>query len=239
MFYSRIFSGGDMHIPDGFLNNNLAGGLLTGALGMLGYCLNKILKTIPVTVGIIADNVSGANIDSHSFGFSENTSKYFQRLTLVALWVFAFQMFNIPVKSATSAHLLGGVFAAILAGPFAGFIIMSFILIIQSLFFSDGGVLALGANILNMAFIGSFLSYYVYKTFSNKSRYLGVFVACFFSVIAASLACLIELGLSGAIAFSTAFKNMMSLHFGVSCFETLITLALLKVFRSVNGESNE
>jgi cobalt/nickel transport system permease protein len=239
MFYSRIFSGGDMHIPDGFLNNNLAGGLLAGALGMLGYCLNKILKTISVSVGIIADNVSGANIDSQSFRFSENTSKYFQRLTLVALWVFAFQMFNIPVKSATSAHLLGGVFAAILGGPFGGFIIMSFVLIIQSLFFSDGGVLALGANILNMAFIGSFLSYYVYKTFSNKSRYLGVFVACFFSVMAASLACLIELGLSGAIAFSTAFKNMMSLHFGVSCLETLITLVLLKVFRSVNGESNE
>jgi cobalt/nickel transport system permease protein len=241
MFYSRIFSGGDMHIPDGFLNNNLAGGLLAGALGMLGYCLNKILKTIPVSVGIIADNASGVNIDSQPFGFSENTSKYFQRLTLVALWVFAFQMFNIPVpvKSATSAHLLGGVFIAILAGPSAGFIIMSFVLIIQSLFFSDGGVLALGANILNMAFIGSFLSYYVYKTFSNKSRYLGVFVACFFSVMAASLACLIELGLSGAIAFSTAFKDMMGLHFGVSCLETLITLALLKVFRSVNGESNE
>ncbi|MDR1942752.1 MAG: energy-coupling factor ABC transporter permease [Endomicrobium sp.] len=228
-----------MHIPDGFLNNNFAGGLLAGALGMLGYCLNKILKTITVAVGIIADNVSGANIGSQSFGFSENTGKYFQRLTLVALWVFAFQMFNIPVKSATSAHLLGGVFAAILAGPFAGFIIMSFVLIIQSLFFSDGGILALGANILNMAFIGSFLSYYVYKAFSNKSRHFGVFVACFFSVMAASLACLIELGLSRSIAFSTAFKNMMSLHFGVSCLETLITIALLKAFRSVNGESTE
>jgi cobalt/nickel transport system permease protein len=230
-----------MHIPDGFLNNNLAGGLLAGALGMIGYCLNKILKSINVaTVGIITDNsISRANIDLQSFGFSENTSKYFQKLTLVALWVFAFQMFNIPVKSATSAHLLGGVFAAILTGPFAGFIIMSFVLIIQSLFFSDGGVLALGANTLNMAFIGSFLSYYVYKAFSNKNWYFGVFVACFFSIMVASLACLIELGLSGIIAFSTAFKNMMSLHFEVSCLETLITLALLKVFRSVNGKSNE
>jgi cobalt/nickel transport system permease protein len=228
-----------MHIPDGFLNNNLAGGLLVGALGMVGYCLNKILKSITVAVGIIADNASEVNLGSQSFDFSGNTNKYFQRLTLVALWIFAFQMFNVPVKSATSAHLIGGVFAAILDGPFAGFIIMSFVLIIQSLFFSDGGVLALGANILNMAFIGSFLSYYVYKAFSNKSRYFGVFAGCFFSVMAASLACLIELGLSGSIVFSTAFKNMMSLHFGVSCLETLITLALLKVFRIVNGESNE
>ncbi|MDR2351267.1 MAG: energy-coupling factor ABC transporter permease [Endomicrobium sp.] len=221
-----------MHIPDGFLNNNLAGGLLAGALGMIGYCLNKILKSITVAVGI-TDNASEVNLGSQSFGFLENTNKYFQRLTLIALWVFAFQMFNIPVKSATSAHFIGGVFAAILTDPFVGFIIMSFVLIIQSLFFSDGGVLALGANILNMAFIGSFLSYYVYKAFSNKSWHFGVFAACFFSVMAASLACLIELGLSGSVVFSTAFKNMMGLHFGVSCLETLITIALLKVFRSI------
>ncbi|MDR3195279.1 MAG: energy-coupling factor ABC transporter permease [Endomicrobium sp.] len=228
-----------MHIPDGFLNNNLAEGLLAGAVGMLGYCLSKILKTITVFVGAIADSVSEANVGSQSFGFSENTGKYFQRLALIALWVFAFQMFNIPVKSATSAHLLGGVFASVLAGPFAGFTIMSFVLIIQSLFFTDGGLLALGANILNMAFIGSFLSYYAYKAFSKKSRCLGVFAACFFSVMTASLACLIELGLSGSIAFSTAFKNMMSLHLGAACLEALITLALLKIFRNVNGESNE
>jgi cobalt/nickel transport system permease protein len=228
-----------MHIPAGFLNNNLAGGLLAGTTAMLGYCLSKILKAVTVTSDVLANNVSGTNIGSQSLGFSENTGKYFQRLALIALWVFAFQMFNIPVKSATSAHLLGGVFAAILSGPFAGFTIMSFVLIIQSLFFSDGGLLALGANILNMAFIGSFLSYYVYKAFSTKSSYLGVFVACFFSVMTASLACLTELGLSGSIIFSTAFKDMMSMHLGVACLETLITLVLLKVFRSINGKSNE
>jgi cobalt/nickel transport system permease protein len=228
-----------MHIPDGFLNNNLAGGLLAGSIGMLGYCLNKTLKAVTVTLGSLADNISGTNLDSQSFGFCENTNKYFQRLALIALWIFAFQMFNIPVKSATSAHLLGGSFAAILAGPFAGFIIMSFVLIIQSLFFSDGGILALGANILNMAFIGSFLSYYVYKTFSSKSHYFGIFAACFFSVMTASLACLVELKLSDSIALSTAFKNMMSLHLGVACLETLITIVLLKVFISINGEPNE
>jgi cobalt/nickel transport system permease protein len=230
-----------VHIPDGFLNNNLEGVLLIEALGMIVYCLSKILKTITVTIGIIADNVSGANIDNSQsfFIFSENISKYFQRLTLIALWIFAFQMFNIPVKSTTSAHLLGGVFAAILTGPFASFIIMSFVIIIQSLFFSDGGILALGANILNMAFIGSFLSYYVYKAFSNENQHFGIFIACFFSVMAASFVCLIELKLSGSIVFSTAFKNIMGLHFGISCLEALITVTLLKVFRNVNGESNE
>jgi cobalt/nickel transport system permease protein len=228
-----------MHLPDGFLNNNLAGGLLVGSIGMLGYCLNKVLKTVAVTVGAPVDNIAQTNIGLQTFGFWENNAKYFQYLALIALWVFAFQMFNIPVKAATSAHLLGGVFAAIIAGPFAGFTIMSFVLIAQSLLFSDGGILALGANILNMAFIGSFLSYYIYKAFSRKSHYLGIFVACFFSVMTASLVCLIELGLSGSITFSTAFKNMMSLHFGVACIETLITITLLKVFISINGELNE
>jgi cobalt/nickel transport system permease protein len=233
-----LTSGGYMHIPDGFLNNTLVGGLLAGSVIMLGYCLSKILKNVTVASRVLANNVSGTGIDSQ-LGFSENVNKYFQRLALIALWVFAFQMFNIPVKSATSAHLLGGVFAAILAGSFAGFTIMSFVLITQSLFFSDGGVLALGANIFNMAFIGSFLSYYVYKYFSRRSHYVGVFIACFFSVMTASLVCLLELGLSGSIMFSTAFKDMMNLHLGVASLETLITLALIKVFISINGESNE
>ncbi|MDR2437463.1 MAG: energy-coupling factor ABC transporter permease [Endomicrobium sp.] len=228
-----------MHIPNGFLNDNLAGGLLAGSIVMLGYCLNKILKTVTVTLGSLTDNISGTNLGLQSLGFRENTSKYFQHWALIALWVFAFQMFNIPVTTATSAHLLGGVFAAILVGPFAGFTIMSFVLVIQSLFFSDGGILAVGANILNMAFIGSFLSYYVYKAFSIKSHCFGIFVACFFSVMTASLVCLVELGLSGSIIFSTAFKNMMSLHLGVACLETLITVVLLKIFTSINGKSHE
>jgi cobalt/nickel transport system permease protein len=228
-----------MHIPDGFLNDNLAIGLLTASIGMLGYCLNRTLKTVTVTLGFLTDNISGTTLGSQLFGFCENTSKYFQHLMLIALWVFAFQMFNIPVKTTTSAHLLGGVFAAILAGPFAGFVIMSFVLVIQSLFFSDGGILAVGANILNMAFIGSFLSYYVYKAFSIKSCYFGIFGACFFSVMTASLLCLVELELSGSISFSTAFKHMMSLHLGVACIETLITIVLLKVFTSINGKSHE
>ena len=143
------------------------------------------------------------------------------------MWVFSSQMFNIPVQSKISAHLIGGVFTAVIVGPFAGFLVVSSVLIIQSIFFSDGGVLALGANIFNMAFIGSFISYYIYKAIVNKNYYLAIFVASLFSVLSAAFFCLLELSISGVVHFSTSFKNMMYLHLLVALLETIITLTLL------------
>lgn len=222
-----------MHIPDGFLNNKAALGLLAGALGMLGYCLGRVFKAVGVLIGNLAGN-NGQKI-AGIMGFSKNTDKYFQKLAMISVWVFAAQMFNIPIASSTSAHLIGGVFAAVLAGPFAGFVIISSVLAIQAVFFADGGLLALGANILNMAFIGSFLSYFVYKALSAKNYYAAVIVACFFSVLAAALACLIEISVSGAVSFSAAFKDMMSLHLLFAVLESALTLLLLKVFKNLGG----
>ncbi|MCA6085442.1 energy-coupling factor ABC transporter permease [Candidatus Endomicrobiellum agilis] len=228
-----------MHIPDGFLNNNLAAGLFAGALGMLGFCLSKVFRTVTASIGVLAGNNSNGNIGSFAFKFPDNAGKYFQKMAIAALWIFAFQMFNVPIQSATSAHLIGGLFAAVLAGPFGGFIIISSVLIVQSLFFADGGILALGANILNMAFIGSFLSYYIYKALSGKNYYLAILTACFFSVTTAALFCLIELGISGTVSFTKAFKDMMSLHSVAALLETVITLALLKVFKISAEGKNE
>jgi cobalt/nickel transport system permease protein len=227
-----------MHIPDGFLNNNLAGVLLAGMLGVLGYCLSKVYATVIVFTGLLAGN-NNKSMQTSVFGFSSEAGNYFQKLALIAIWVFAFQMLNIPIKSTTSAHLIGGVFASVLTGPFAGFLIMSTVLIVQSLFFADGGMLALGANIFNMAFIGSFISYYVYKALSWKSYYLAVFTACLFSVLVAALCCLTELAVSQIVSFTQAFKDMMSLHLIVALLETIITLVLLKMFKNLTGCESE
>jgi len=225
-----------MHIPDGFLNNGLAGGLLAGALAAIGYCFAKVFSALTAVVGKLAGN-NGVSFSGSFPGLASGAGKYFTRLAIIAIWVFASQMFNIPVDSATSVHLIGGVFAAVLAGPFAGFLIMSSVLIVQSAFFSDGGLLALGANIFNMAFIGSFLSYYVYKAALGKARAsrarycLSITAACFFSVLTAASFCLLELGISGSVSFVQAFKDMASLHFIFAAVETVITLVLLKLFK--------
>ncbi|MDR0819930.1 MAG: energy-coupling factor ABC transporter permease [Endomicrobium sp.] len=228
-----------MHIPDGFLNSSLSGGLLAGALGMLGFCLNRVLQTATTFANVPAVNNSNISTVLCANELSNNAGKYFQKLTIAALWVFAFQMFNISIQPVTSAHPIGGVFAAVLAGPSAGFLIISSVLTVQSLFFADGGIFSLGANIFNMAFVGSFLSYYIYKALSGKNHHLAIAAACFFSVLAAAISCLIELSISKTVSFTAAFKDMLSLHLIVVLLETVITLALLKAFKNLAKSKNE
>ena len=81
---------------------------------------------------------------------------------LVAAFVFAVQMLNFPVANGTSGHLLGGVLAAVLVGPYAGALAVTVVLVVQGLLFADGGLSALGLNVVNMAFIGAFAGYGVF-----------------------------------------------------------------------------
>jgi cobalt/nickel transport system permease protein len=226
-----------VHIPDGVLNNNFSRGMLCGTLFMLNYCLSRVLKTTTIPVG--ATGISGGNRSDIGFKISNfsnsNISEYFQKLAIIAMWIFAFQMFNVPVSSTISAHLIGGTFAAIIAGPFAGFLVMSSVLTVQSLFFADGGILALGVNIFNMAFVGSFVTYYVYnKLLSEKNYYLAILGACLFSVLAAAFFCLIELNISEIVCFTEIFEDMMKMHLIVALLESIVTLIFLKIFKSCN-----
>ena len=82
---------------------------------------------------------------------------------LVAAFVFAVQMLNFPVASGTSGHLLGGVLAAVLVGPWVGALCVSVVLVVQALLFADGGLSALGLNIVNMALVGAIGGYVVFR----------------------------------------------------------------------------
>src|SRR3954471_6916590 len=81
---------------------------------------------------------------------------------LVAAFVFAVQMLNFPVVNGTSGHLLGGVLAAVLVGPYAGALAVTVVLVVQGLLFADGGLSALGLNVVNMALVGAFGGYVVF-----------------------------------------------------------------------------
>jgi cobalt/nickel transport system permease protein len=226
-----------VHIPDGFLNNDFSKGMLIGALLMFNYCLSRVLKIATISVGATGgSNGSERSISFKTLNFStDNVSEYFQKLAIIAMWIFAFQMFNVPVKHTISAHLIGGTFAAIVTGPFAGFLIMSSVLTVQSLFFADGGIMTLGVNIFNMAFIGSFVTYYVYNgLLSGKNYYLAVSGACLFSVLAAAFFCLIELNISEIVCFAEIFENMMKMHLIVALLESVTTLIFLKIFKKPN-----
>jgi cobalamin biosynthesis protein CbiM len=119
-------------------------------------------------------------------------------LGVMGAFVFAAQMINFPVGVGTTGHLLGGALLAFTLGPASAIVVMTAILAIQALVFQDGGVLALGANVFNMAVAGVLAGYLPYHLLGRgKARGIAIFVGGVLSVITAALLALAELWFSG------------------------------------------
>jgi len=225
-----------MHIPDGFLDPKISYGLMGLAVVALSYSISKLSGVVtelaPIEVMAAVGNkvrtVSGQGRRVLS-KFGEN---FIYRMGMVASLIFAAQMFNFPIGNATSGHLIGGVLAAVLLGPFAGLLVIATVLIVQSLFFADGGLIALGANIINMAFLGSFVAYYIYVSLKRiMPETPAVFISAWVSVVLAALATSLEIGFSGTFALSSVAAAMLNVHVIIGIAEGLITVVLVKVFR--------
>jgi cobalt/nickel transport system permease protein len=164
-------------------------------------------------------------------------------LAIFAALSFTIMMFNIPVPGGTTAHGVGGTLIAVVLGPWAAVICVSIALIIQALFFGDGGVLAIFANCLNMGIILPFVGYYTYKLIAGKSSLLSTRrvwaagIGSYIGITAAALAVGIELGLqpllfhtgNGHALYSpyplaVSIPAMLASHMlGASIVEALIT----------------
>ena len=134
---------------------------------------------------------------------------------MMAAFIFAAQMLNFPVAGGTSGHLIGGVLAAVLLGPAAGALVIAIVLVVQCLIFQDGGLTALGANVVNMSLFGAVLGYYIYAGIRGGSKregriLTGAAVAAWVSVVAASAACAVELALSGTSPLRVALPAMVA-----------------------------
>jgi cobalt/nickel transport system permease protein len=205
-----------MHIPDGFLNGATmattavasAGGL-SAAVKMAGKRLGE--RQVPL-------------------------------MGMMGAFIFAAQMLNFPVAGGTSGHLIGAALAAILLGPWAAIIIMSLVLIAQCLIFQDGGLLALGANIFNMGIIAGVGAYLIYKPLSRmlgeggRGQIAAGFAAAWFSVLAASIACSLELAISGAAPLGTVMPAMAGVHALIGLGEGLVTAAVLVLIRAARAD---
>jgi len=191
-----------MHIPDGFLAPQVFGSLWAVGVGGLALALKK-------TKEILKD-------------------KAVPLMGVTAAFIFAAQMLNFPILGGTSGHLLGGVLAAVLLGPYAGTIVISLVLIVQCLIFQDGGLTALGANIFNMAFLGAMGGYFIYRLFRKKTGLIiSVGLASWFSVVVASFACAIELAISGTSALSIVIPAMVGIHMLIGIGEAIITCLVI------------
>jgi cobalt/nickel transport system permease protein len=196
-----------VHIPDGFLDNDvaIATGVVSGAV--LAVALKK--------------------------AHDDLDERRVPLLGVTAAFIFAVQMLNFPVAGGTSGHLLGAALAAILLGPWLACLTMAVVITVQAFVFADGGITALGANILNMGIIGALCVGFAMLWARNllpKSRPMFLAIAgagAWIAVMLGALATSIELGLSGTVPIGTVLPAMLGVHSLIGIGEALITMAAL------------
>lgn len=198
-----------MHIPDGFLSPEICALMYAISIAFLIWSWRKAKNT-----------------------YSKSLTPL---LAVSSAFVFAAQMINFPIMYGTSGHLVGGTFLSMLLGPYAAILSMTIVLMMQALFFAEGGIFTFGANIFNMAIIGG-LSFFLVKILTknpkrSKRLLLSVFIASWFSVVLGALTCGLEIGFSpifsdaGGIAVTV--PAMLFWHVIIGLGEAAITTTLI------------
>jgi cobalt/nickel transport system permease protein len=206
-----------MHIPDGVLSAPTAIGAGIISVGALAVAVRRFQKE------------------------SQNREQLIPVLGILAAFVFAAQMINFPIPGGTSGHLVGAVLAAVFLGPWGAMLVLALVLVIQCFVYADGGVTALGANIFNMAVIGGivgWLSYTVCRLGSgDRGRVLlAAAIAAWFSIVAAAVACAMELAISGTVPAHAVIPAMTYVHMVIGIGEALITVAVVGYVLTVRPE---
>jgi cobalt/nickel transport system permease protein len=189
----------------------------------------------PVTTTVAAVAATGAVAVALRRVRHDSTASW-RLMGAVAAGIFAGQMVNFAIGTGTSGHLIGGALAAIVVGPLCGILAMTLVLAVQAIVFGDGGIVALGANVLNMAVIGCFVGHSVYDRALRASpagslvaKALASGFAAWTSVAAAALACAIELAVSGQFAAFEVVAAMVPIHALIGVAEAGITAAVVLV----------
>lgn len=204
-----------MHIPDGFLDM-------------------KTWATLDIAAAAVV-------VVSSAKASKESLERAVPLMGVTAAFVFAAQMLNFPIAGGTSGHFIGGVLAAALLGPWAGCVVLTGVLILQSLVFQDGGVLALGANVVNMGVVGSMGGYLIYRVITAVVKgkvglLVGGFAAGWLSVVGASAACAVELSISGTVPLAVGLPAMVGIHAVIGIGEGIITALALGLILSARPE---
>ena len=193
-----------MHIPDGFLSPDVAVATGAVAVGAVAYSLRR------------AEDL----LDD-------------RRIPLVGVtgaFVFAAQMLNFPVAGGTSGHFLGAALAAILLGPWLACLVLAVVITTQAFMFADGGITALGANILNMGVIGALCTGSLMLGARRLARSQGALLAvaaggAWLAVMAGAAATSAELAISGTVPLATVLPAMLGVHALIGVGEAVVTVA--------------
>ncbi len=219
-----------MHIPDGYLSPSTC----------------ATLGAVMIPVWYRASAKLNQTLDVSRIPF----------IAMGAVFSFIIMMFNIPIPDGTTAHAIGATLLAIVLGPWAAVIAMSVALVIQAVVFGDGGILAIGANTFNMAFIAPFTGYYMYRLISHnasqgsKRQFIASAIAAYIAINIAALAAAIEFGIQPMLfttpdgtplycpyGFSVSIPAMMLAHLTVAGFvEGIVTAVALKFITNQSSD---
>lgn len=207
------FSPAPLHIPDGFLSLTIS---------ILSWMVTIILVSIAVKQSQKALN-----------------EKQIPLMGIMAAFIFAAQMINFPVAGGTSGHMLGGALAAIVLGPWAGILVMTSVVSLQGLLFQDGGLLVMGANILNMGIIPALIGFGLYRISVGRRKGIRtalVATGAWISVLSAALLTSIQLWLSGTSPAGIVFPAMLGIHTLIGIGEALISVAAFSFITQVRPD---
>ncbi|MFI5762080.1 MULTISPECIES: energy-coupling factor ABC transporter permease [unclassified Streptomyces] len=196
-----------MHVPDGFID-----------------------APVSIAAGVAAAGAVAVSLRGARRELDERTAPL---AGLVAAFIFAVQMLNFPVAAGTSGHLLGGALAAILVGPYTGVLCVSVVLLMQGLLFADGGLTALGVNILTMGVVTVVVAYAVFRGLvkllpgTRRSVTVAAFAGALLSVPAAAtfFTLLYALGGTTDVPIAKVFGAMVGVHVLIGIGEAVITAA--------------
>lgn len=197
-----------LHIPDGFLSLTVAAFFWVLTLLVLAVAVRRSQTEFDERLAPLAG--------------------------VMAAFIFAAQMINFPIIGGTSGHLLGGVLAAVVLGPWVGMVVMACVIGVQALLFQDGGLLVMGANIFNMGIVTVLIGYGLYRAGAGRSwaaQLALVGVAAWLSVMAAALLTALQLWLSGTAYLGIIVPAMLGVHALIGVGEAVITVAALAFIR--------
>jgi cobalt/nickel transport system permease protein len=197
-----------VHIPDGFLSTPVWATLDAAAAPMVAYVTRTAQR-----------------------GFDDAKVPL---LGVMGAFVFAAQMINFPVGIGTSGHLVGGALLACTLGPASASVVMSAILVIQALVFQDGGILALGANVVNMAIAGVLAGYLPYHLWGRtRGRRAAIFAGGTLSVAVSAMLALSELLISGVRMPTGVLRVSLGLFLVSALIEGAITMAVMSALEAI------
>ena len=207
-----------MHVPDGFINAQVS-----AATGIIS--LGTLWAYIRNAKNLVAD-------------------KLIALTGMMSALIFVLQMINFPIAAGTSGHLLGGALAVIVLGPSLGVICISIVVVIQSLLFADGGLSALGVNVLNMAIITSLTGWFtitLWKKIFGESQFTlisGSVISGLLSVVFSSIAFVLEYAIGGTVSvpLGNVLIAMISTHLLIGLGEGIITALIVSLLLRVRSD---